>query len=278
MSVAVTPVASNLEALVDLARYPVHRLAEPEGATLVDTCRRQFVATGVCLLPEFLTSAAIERMVNEAGTALAGTFYCHDTHNAYLRPDDPAYGPDHPRNRRLRTDVGSIASDLLPRDGALLALYHCKALTRFIGEVLGHPKFYRSADPLGAVSVNVFEPGGGHHWHFDESRFAVTLMLQPAETGGHFEYVTNVRSPDDDGHDPVGRILDGDESRVERLPLRPGTLSIFNGRDTLHRVTEVGGKRHRLVPVLVYATQPGVTNSDAVRVLFWGRTGRESAA
>jgi hypothetical protein len=41
---------------------------------------------------------------------------------------------------------------------------------------------------------------------------------------------------------------------------------------SLHRVTEVRGRRQRLVAVLCFADAPGVTNSDEVRMLFWGRT------
>jgi hypothetical protein len=101
-----------------------------------------------------------------------------------LVDDDPSFDEDHPRRRQLETEVGSIAYDDLPAEGALRRFYTWDPLTRFIGAVLGHESFYRSADPLGAVSVNVFEPGAGHAWHFDESLFSVTLMLQTAERGG----------------------------------------------------------------------------------------------
>ena len=33
-------------------------------------------------------------------------------------------------------------------------------------------------DFQGAASINIFRPGTGHNWHFDESAFSVTLMLQ----------------------------------------------------------------------------------------------------
>jgi hypothetical protein len=37
-------------------------------------------------------------------------------------------------------------------------------------------------------------------------------------------------------------------------------------------VTEILGDRLRLVAVLAFNGRPGVTNSDEVRRLFWGRT------
>ncbi len=82
----------------------------------------------------------------------------------------------------------------------------------------------------------------------------------------------DVRSPRDDAYKKVGGILDGDRSTVVRVPFEPGTLFIFSGRNSLHRVTRLEGDRPRLVPVLCYDTKPGSINSDEVRTLFWGRT------
>ena len=71
----------------------------------------------------------------------------------------------------------------------------------------------------------------------------------------------------------VAAVLDGDRGRVLELPFTAGALLIFGGRQMLHRVTRVGGARPRLVPVLTYADRPGLANSEAVRMVFWGRTG-----
>ena len=269
-------IAPEPETLVNLTRYPIHQDA---GKELVAAYRTQFSQHGVCLLPEFLTSAAIERMIGEVNAVLSKTFYCHNVHNAYLlKEDDPRHPERHARNRRLRTDVGAVAFDYLPQDGALVALYRWDALTRLIGGILGFDTLYRGVDPLGALSVNVFEPGGAHAWHFDESHFTVTIMLQSAGQGGTFQYVPNVRSAEDNHYADVERILDGHDSQVLELPLKPGTLSIFAGRNTLHRVTTVAGERHRLVPVLCYDTRPDSLNSEDVRLLFYGRRGTEQVA
>lgn len=264
------------EELVNIAVYPVDRPGDESYTTLLSRCREDMASEGVCLLHDFVTPGALETIRSEAIEKLGSAFYCHNTHNAYLAADDPQYEQDHPRRRRLQTDVGSVAYDLLPQNGALCRLYHWDPLTRFIGDVLGHSTFYRSIDPLGALSINVFEPGGSHAWHFDESHFTVTLMVQPADSGGQFQYAANIRSADNDNFDAVGEILDGDESIVKTLPFRPATLSIFAGRNTLHRVTAVGGENHRLVPVLTYATVPDAQNSEAVRKLFWGRENVDS--
>jgi len=258
--------------LVDRRRYPIDRLGEPEGRGFVARCREQLRTEGVCTIPGFITPAAQAAMAAEAMRALPRAFFCQNTHNAYLEPHDDRFPSDHPRRRRLRTDVGSVAADRLPRDGLLHRLYGWDAMTAFVGAVLERHPFYRLADPLGAVSINVFRPGDAHAWHFDESEFTTTLMLQEAEEGGAFEYVPAIRPAEGEDHAAVGRILDGDRTGVRRLPFRAGTLSIFGGRRALHRVTAVAGRRPRLVAVLCYNSRPDVTNSDEVRMLFWGRT------
>ena len=260
-----------MENLVNLSRYPIHDLDSSAGERLLAKCRNEMMDVGICMLSEFLTPGAIDRMKAEANSQLGNAFYCSNTHNAYLREDDPSLPTSHPGRRLLRTEVGSIANDFLPADGALVRLYKWNCLTDFIGQVLGYEHFYRSADPLGALSVNVFQPGGSHAWHFDESKYTVTVMLQPAESGGEFEVVANVRTQDDDNYDRVASILDGDYDAVVRLPFAPGTLFIFAGRHSLHRVTDVQGSRPRLVPVLAYAEHPEYVNSKQVRRLFWGR-------
>ncbi len=261
------------QTLVNTNLYPLHKPSGNAYQSLVRESRERMHSDGVCLLHDFITPDALTRIRSEALSSLGNAFYCHNTHNAYLKADDPAFSEHHPRRRQLQTDVGSIAYDLLPQGGALVSMYRWDNLTRFIGDVLAIDDFYRLADPLGALSINVFGPGGSHAWHFDESAFSVTLMVQPADAGGLFQYVANVRSEDDDNYAGVEAILDGDESAVETLPLKPGTLSIFAGRHTLHRVTKVEGDAHRLVPVLCYSRNAGVKNSDAVRKLFWGRVG-----
>ena len=97
-------------------------------------------------------------------------------------------------------------------------------------------------------------------------------MLQAPESGGSFEYVPRIRGSEDE-EAIVAAALDGDRGRVLELPFTAGALLIFGGRQMLHRVTRVGGARPRLVPVFTYAERSRLVNSEAVRILFWGRTG-----
>ena len=261
--------------MVNLARYPITGLDTAEGAAFVRQCRQEYLGTGLCILPDFIVSGAQQILAEEANAMLSEAYFCKSTHNAYLTEDDPTWSAEDVAKRQEQTYVGSVAYDRIGGDTYLRRLYLWDPLKDFIGSVLGKSVFYRFADPLGACSINVFVDGGEHGWHFDESEFTVTLMLQPPESGGAFEYVPKIRGLANE-KEIVAAVLDGKRDGVVELPFTAGTLLIFGGQQTIHRVTRVSGSRARLVPVLCYSEQPDLKNSDSVRMLFWGRTGSEA--
>ena len=109
----------------------------------------------------------------------------NDTHNVYLLspPIDLNKYPDehHIRNCQYKTHVASIAYDELNPENPLANLYNSETLLRLVGFVTGQKKCYHSADPLGRCSVNVFKHTWQHAWHFDESEYSTTLMIQKPE-------------------------------------------------------------------------------------------------
>ena len=62
------------------------------------------------------------------------------------------------------------------------------------------------------------------------------------------------------------------EVPIQKASFAPGTLQIFAGRYSIHRVSPVEGSRDRLVAVLCFSQDPGYYNSPAVQKMFWGRT------
>ena len=259
-------------ALLDLDRFPIDDPFSPTCQRLVDDCRAQLRESGIATLPGFVKPEAVATMAAEMQARVDAAYSCSGRHNVYLKAPDLELPADHPRNREVETQVGSIAFDEIGPDAALRKLYLWDPLATFVGAVLERQPFYRFADPLGACSVNVFRPGMGHGWHFDEAEFATSLMLQTAEKGGETDYVPFLRPRRGEDFDAVRTVLDGDETKMRRLPFEPGTLSIFNGRRSLHRVTRCSGRRDRLVAILCFASEPNAINSDAFRKLYWGRT------
>ena len=59
---------------------------------------------------------------------------------------------------------------------------------------------------------------------------------------------------------------------IVTLAMTPGTLLIFEGRHSLHRVSPLTGSRLRHVGLLAYDTKPGTMGSDLLRMDRYGRT------
>ena len=267
--------------MVNLERCPIDDPDSAGGGAFRQACRRRYLEDGLCMLAEFVRPEALETLAKEANGSIGDAWFCKSTHNVYLTQNGLGNGnPGAPAadvaGRQERTFVGSVPYDRIGEESLLRRLYLWDPLKNFVSAVLGKSRLHRFADPLGACSVNVFVDGGEHGWHFDESEFTVTLMLQAPESGGSFEYVPRIRGCADEKA-IIENVLDGDRGPVLELPFTAGALLIFGGRQTLHRVTRVRGARPRLVPVLTYGECPGLKNSEAVRKLFWGRTGTESA-
>ena len=140
-------------------------------------------------------------------------------------------------------------------------LYYWPPLTRFIARCLGKRRLYIYADPVSNMIENVGAPGTVVNWHFDTNEFTITMLLQAASAGGHFEYVPNLRNAQDEQYDAVREVLKGDMSRVKRLSLRPGDLQLFLGRFSLHRVTQNTGTVDRLLLIMSFADKPGMIGS-----------------
>ena len=70
----------------------------------------------------------------------------------------------------------------------------------------------------------------------------------------------------------VENILDGNTT-VNTLAMDAGALVLFRGRNSMHRVTPVEGDVTRMLAVLAYNTQAGVSLSESARKTFYGRLG-----
>jgi hypothetical protein len=260
--------------LVNLARYPVHDLASPEGQILVERCHDELMATGSCMLPDFLAPEALAAMVEEA-RRLAPLAYNEGATKgtAYIEIPDKSFPADHPRRRLMRTSVGAVAYDMLPPASPLRRLYEWDGLDDFIAGVVGLPKIHRYADPLGAINIAVMKEGDELLWHFDQTDFVTSILLEPSERGGAFEYVPFIRNGEDEQYDRVKRLFDGDLSEVIRLDLAPGAFAFFKGRHSIHRVTPIEGPTDRLIALLGYDTKPGTVSSDSLKMRRYGRLG-----
>jgi hypothetical protein len=109
-------------------------------------------------------------------------------------------------------------------------------------------------------------------WHFDQTDFVVSLAIQAADQGGDFEVAPRIRTADDERYDRVAAVLAGDRGEVVTLPMTAGTLLVFEGRYSLHRVSPVHGPVARHMGLLAYDTVPGTVGSELLRENRYGRT------
>jgi hypothetical protein len=260
---------------IDFQRYPIDALDSPSGRSLAGRCRDALAESGACELPGFLLPDATARLAADTEQRAGLAHRHHGRSTPYLELPEEHWPEDHPRKRWDSYALAALAYDLIP-DG-LRAIYEWDPLMEFVRRAKGLPEIHRYADPLGACSVNVFEPGDHQNWHFDQTDFVVSLALQKPDAGGEFHSTRRLRSPGEERYERVDAILRGDPGGVTTLPMRPGSLVLFEGRRCLHRVSRVEGRSRRLVALLSYDAKPGTCATPLLQQARYGRVQQPGA-
>jgi len=257
--------------IIDLTRFPIDRLDTQEGQSFLADCKEKLVKDGAVVLDGFMRPDAVQQVISNVEPSMKDAFYCSNEHNVYLINDDPDFDNEHPRNRKVYSDKGIVAYDQIPAENLLHQVYGWQALKDFIAQLMGSPEIFPYTDPLGSVNININNDGRQLGWHYDNSKFVTTLMLQPASDGGVYEYVPWLRSEEDQNFDGLDKVLKGKSDEVQILKQEAGSFVLFMGKYTAHRVTPSHGDP-RLVAVLSYGPEPGKTLTKETRQLFYGRT------
>jgi hypothetical protein len=265
------------ERLVDFSRYPIDQLDHPVCQSVVAEAQKELNDVGLCLLPEFLLPATVETMVGEVNRLKPQGFF----RDRYLFscPQDtvePSIPPDHPIRARRRTTQRTVVYDLFPPDSFLRQLYEWNGIPRFLSAVLRQP-VYCCADPLLSLAVTIMGDGEQHGWHFDDNDYVVSIMLQPPERDGEFQFVPWIRGEEDE-YPRLEKILLGSSDEVMSVHLGPGTFALFRGRRSIHRVAPISGPRDRLIALLSYDSRPGMVFSPEIQMQAAGRTASTSTA
>ncbi len=262
----------DLEALIDLDTYPIHRLDSPVRDELVADTRAQMNAVGCCRISNFMRPEAIDAMLAEAVDLTPQTFWAEQEHNPYASPKDPQLPHDHPRNTYQHRMSGFINSDVLPAASPLNAIYNSNVMTHFVWECIGTTQpIYQWADPLGRNPYGVMQTDHYFPWHFDGNEFTVSILVQKAEQGGVFEYVPDIRTPNAENFERVQHILEGGRDGVHELDLQPADLQLFKGRFSLHRVTPIVGPTTRYIALPTYVHDPYRMNRPHHAISYYGR-------
>ena len=244
---------------INLSRYPLNCPESGGYDKLVIDARLQLDETSICVLPEFLHQNAA-RLARQSVRAME--------HQAELRqfqrtpyvfdPPTDIEPPDSPRRREQEYCISYLYGAQISASQAIRTIYQWDPLLSFLSTVVGH-RLFRLADTTYDLIVSLIGTGGIHGWHFDTNEFAVSLMLEPSEEGGVFEYVPCLRTPDDENFTEVDRILSGERARVRSVAVAPGTLVLFRGHYALHRVSRVTGVRPRCMAIMSFDERPRMT-------------------
>ena len=252
--------------LIDTRR---HDLADP---ALRAACLPQFRAEGICILPGFLRPEAVEALVLESDRLAPLAHRSATRATVHLAGADPSLPADDLRAIALDSSVEVVGYDLFPADSSLRALYESDTLLEFIGACLGVEELHRYADPFGALNLAIMRDGDRLGWHFDMTDFVVSIAIQSSVDGGEFENAARIRSAEDPNTAGIHSVLDGTDPDLVRIePMTPGTLMIFNGRWSLHRVDPIVGEVPRYVALLAYDTRPGTDSTDTLKLARYGR-------
>jgi hypothetical protein len=261
-----------LERLVDLDLYPLDSPGSSAHQVAVNKAREQLASIGAAELNGFLSPTGVSALVGDSEELAQRAHLSSGEGTAYLEIPDFSLPGGHPRLTWGEYSLGAVAYDLMPYTSPLRQLYEWRPMTDFIAAILGRGPIYPYADPFGALNLAVMRGGDQLQWHFDQTDFVVSIAVQSAESGGDFEVVPHIRSANDERYEEVGSVLAGERSKVMTLPMKPGTLLIFEGRHSLHRVSPIVGTKPRYVGLLAYDTTPGTVGSDLLRKDRYGRT------
>lgn len=257
--------------ILDLDLYPLDRPGTPDWRALVERCRADLAANGMFNLPGFVKADAIERMLAEIRPVMDTLSFVHRRkHNIYFMKSIPGLEPDHPALALCETVNHTVCADQIAQS-LLMWVYEWSQFVSFLAATMGKDALFPARDDLARVNVMAYRDGEALNWHFDRSEFTTTLLLQTPERGGEFIYRTDLRSEADPNYDGVARLLRGQDPEVKMLKLSAGTLNIFRGKNTAHKVGTVKGNTERIIAVFSYFDRPGVVFSREDQVGFYGR-------
>jgi hypothetical protein len=262
---------ADVHDLLDLERYPLDQPGSARYAALVARCRSELERGGMFNLEGLVRPETIGAAAAELAEMAASSSYTHArTHNVYFLDRVEGISDTHPALKKFQTVNHTLCDDQLTNT-FIHRLYEWQPLADFIARVLDLPRLYLMDDPLARVNVMEYRPGEALNWHFDRARYTTTLLIRAAQEGGEFQYCTGLRADGQPNYDEVGRVLSGQTNRIQVNPLSAGTLNVFAGKNSLHRVSTVEGASSRLVAVYSYYERPGVLFSEKERLGFYGR-------
>ena len=264
-----------IEQIVDLQRYPIDQLDSERGQRLIEDCRRAFVDDVCCELPNFIRPQALQAVIDDVERRESNAFRSARHRSAY-----GFYSPVH--GGELQTDdsaahmtpqwreVCYLAYDEFDESSVLHRLYESPLVTEFAARVLALESVHHVADALMAAPISLHYSGCQLGWHCDTQEFTITVMFRPSQRGGVFEYMP-LAGAGEANFERVPKVFAGDREEVRQVEIQPGSIMLFRGANTLHRVTPSQTDKPRILSVFHLEKTPGRVYDDQFKLDVFGR-------
>jgi hypothetical protein len=268
--------------IVDTTRYPIDRdPSSPEYVALVEECRATLKRVGSVDLEGFIRDEVIQRMCNEVKGL--PSYNRLQVVTPYLFEQTSAssetlanLSENHPLRRKFVQDTHAVAGDLIPHTTLLRQVYENPLLTQFLKAVLKTDIFVLN-DEFQSLNMMYMHDGCSRAWHYDGTETVITLMLQTADQGGEYEFAPFIRgfqlpgsTKHDEKFDDVAKLFEGTYKNTVVKNAPAGTLNLFNGKRSFHRIRTVYGPSTRIVAVLSYDDMPDRKMEPQVNVSLYG--------
>ncbi len=257
--------------ILNLDTYPLDKPGSPEWLALVERCRADLARDGMFsldgLMKEDVAQANADVLEDKFKTE---SFNHKRAHNIYFKDTVEGLAPDHPALQKVETSNFTLCADQI-QGTPVLRLYDWPPFAEFLAATMDKEQLYTMDDPLARLNVMAYGAEQALNWHFDRSEFTTTMLLQAPEEGGEFIYSPELRSDDDPNYAGVEQLLNGEDPNMRSITLNPGTLNIFRGKNSPHRVGTVKGDKTRVIAVFTFYERPGVTFTEEENIGFYGR-------
>jgi len=257
--------------IIALDEYPIEDLHSDDGQQLIADCQRNLTENGICTLPGFIQPAALLSMQQEANRLAPGAHYTeHWRATPNGAGNEPTASPESTLCMQTRASMHCIAYNQLTTRSLLRTVYEWQGMTGFISTVYDGAPLFPTADAVVSCMLTVLRDGDELGWHYDPNDGVVSLLLQKSTSGGNFEYAHNIRAPRSGSAAAEHAVLTNTFDATESIDLEPGTLSLFNGKRSLHRVAPVRGNVPRIIALLNYCETRDYEFSDLIKQQFFG--------
>ena len=263
--------SNGIESIINTERYPIFDPDSPALREVIEWARNQIARQSLCELTDFVRPSALPTIKKGVKSLRPKAHRTVGEETAYDPLPDPSFPEDHPRRICMPYSLEVVAYDQFPDSSPLRRIYELNAFMQFVRRILRLGTIYPYADKLGALNAVFMAKGDVLQWHFDEHDFAISLAIEKAGRGGDFELSPRIRSANQECYSEVRKVLQGDFSKVRRIAMRPGTLVLFEGRYSLHRVSPIESGQPRVIALFCYDTKPDTMGKESQRLTRYGR-------